>query len=109
MNLKVLTDIYNTLVDMNSSLYYLGWFAGIHTATFICFLAYKRFKETIIPDTDQELQMVSLETETEEKNVLYNSLISKRTELIQLIKHLDDIQSNITSIRDRLQSLNIST
>ena len=138
MNLKVLEDIYKTFTDMRSSIYVLGYLAGIHAVSFAVYLAYKYIKDESDakkerekesedkqnePEEEKEhtdeLQMEPIDqtedTDTKNKNgtqdkkELYSLLTSKKDELENLINQLTMIQDNIMTIRDKLEELNKKT
>lgn len=131
MNLKFLEDIYKTFELMRSGLYYLGVLAGVHTVTFVVYLAYqyiqdnstKKNKEQIEQQTDESLnkeielpppitkddpviQMEELTDLTEQKKAYKSILEKKRVELNNLVLQLDSVYDNIGHIRERLEELN---
>ena len=132
MNLKFLEDIYQTYTDMRSSIYFLGYLAGIQAASFALYLAYKYMKDDSDgkkdtkqveyendendekSDTVAELQMEPIEQEDntdidkkgKDDKELFSLLTSKRDELENLINQLTTIQDNIMTIREKLEELN---
>jgi hypothetical protein len=133
MNLKFIEDVYQTFTDMRPSIYVLGYLAGIHTVSFGIYLAYKYIKDNETNKTEKddqpnetnneqkneqkneddklpELQMEPIESIIKDKpeEELYSLLTSKRDDLENLITQLGLIQTNIMTIRDKLEELNKS-
>ena len=131
MNLKFMEDIYITYSSMKTSVYILSWLVGIHTMTFTFYILYKKYNKIIEldksgtnnddndndtnnDDNDNDTKGVNENTINtleiqDNKMDLYNNLLSKNTELDQLIIHLNNIQDNITLIREKLEDLNTNT
>lgn len=133
MNLKFTEDIYKTFISMKSSIYFLGYLAGVHAITFAAYVAYKYINEqntknddtqdtdntnenkttedkedSKILEPEPEIQMEQLDSVSHIKEELYTLLTSKKDELETLITQLNNIQDNIGTIRDKLEELHKS-
>lgn len=130
MNLKFMEDVYQTFIEMRPSIYVLGYLAGIQAVSFAGYLAYKYIqddqskdektdetsKESNSEKVEPELQMEPIEqitdattntdADTNTEKELYSLLTTKRDELESLINQLNFIQTNIMTIRDKLEELN---
>jgi hypothetical protein len=134
MNLKFYEDIYQTFDIMKNGLYYLGILTGIHTATFVVYLAYKYFNDDTDKDNDKDndknenkdseksepelppqlpqvnkepvIQMEELTDLLKEKKTYKSLLEQKREELDTLVYQLDKVYDSIGNIRERLDDLN---
>lgn len=116
MNLKFLEDVYQTYTDMRSSIYFLGYLAGIQAASFALYLAYKYMKDDSESkkdtkqveendeksDTIAELQMEPIELENHHDNIKQDKI---KQDKIEHDKDEKELYSLLTSKRDELENL----
>lgn len=119
MNLKVLEDIYKTFTDMRSSIYVLGYLAGLQAVSFAIYLAYKYIKDESeakkkLEEKDDTQNEDEQEDKQEKENELTDELQMEPIDQIEQDKHDDKLESEhdkqelyslLTSKKDDLENL----
>lgn len=86
--------------NMKTSMYM--WLVGINTIYFTSYALYKYYNKVNDKVNDKN-SILQIEIINNKKMEVYNDLLSKNIELDQLIAHLNNIQDNITLIREKLE------
>jgi flagellar biosynthesis component FlhA len=102
--MNFIKDLSETINSMKSGLYILGWLAGIHTATFICYFAYKycvdeteknKKQEQKQKEVDEEVQQQQQQVEEELEQVEKENLEEKDILQMEDVEHILDTTTSI--------------